>query len=215
MKNYQREFIEFALENKALRFGEFKIKSGRMSPYFFNAGLFNTGKAIARLGQFYAQAIISSGIAFDMLFGPAYKGIPLVTSVAIALAEHHNIDKPYAFNRKEVKPHGEGGLLVGAPLEGKVLVIDDVISAGVTIGETVEILNTASCEMVGIAISMNRQERTQHGDVSAVKQVENTYHIPVISIIQLANLMQYLEEHGQYPAELERINEYRKMYGDN
>ncbi len=213
MKDYQREFIEFALESKALRFGEFKIKSGRISPYFFNSGLFNTGKMIARLGQFYAHAILASGIAFDMLFGPAYKGIPLVTAVAIALAEHHDIDKPYAFNRKEIKPHGEGGLIVGTPLQGKVLVVDDVISAGVTIGETVEILNTADCEMVGVAISVDRQERTQHGELSAVAQVQHAYHTPVVNIIQLSDLIQYLESHGQYPEELARIHAYNEQYG--
>jgi orotate phosphoribosyltransferase len=214
MKNYQREFIEFALETQALRLGEFKIKSGRISPYFFNAGFFNTGKAIARLGQFYAHAIIASGIEFDMLFGPAYKGIPLVASVAIALAEHHGIDKPFAFNRKEVKPHGEGGLLVGAPLQGKVLVVDDVISAGVTIGETVEVLRTTPCEMVGVVISLDRQERAHHGDLSAVAQVQEAYHVPVVNIIQLSDLIEHLESHGQYPEDLARIHAYNKVYGD-
>jgi len=214
MKDYQREFIEFALERQALRFGEFKIKSGRLSPYFFNTGYFNTGKAIARLGQFYAHAIMASNISFDMLFGPAYKGIPLVTAVAIALAEHHGIDKPYAFNRKEAKPHGEGGTLVGATLQGKILVIDDVISAGVTIGETVQIIKDAHCEMAGIAISVDRQERTQGGNLSAVEQVKNTYQAPIINIIQLSHLIHYLEQQGQYPEDLARIYAYNKLYGE-
>lgn len=213
MKDYQQAFIKFALESKALRFGECTLKSGRISPYFFNSGFFNSGRAIARLGQFYAQAIVASQLPFDMLFGPAYKGIPLVTSVAIALAEQHGIDKPYAFNRKEVKPHGEGGLLVGASLQGKVLVVDDVISAGVTIGETAAILKEAQCEMTGMVISMDRQERTQHGSVSAVEEVSRAYHTPVISIIALTDLITYLESHGQYPADLEKIRAYNRIYG--
>lgn len=215
MKDYQKAFIEFALESKALRFGEYTIKSGRVSPYFFNTGFFNSGHKIARLGQFYAEAIIASGLSFDMLFGPAYKGIPLVTAVAIALAEQHGLDLPYAFNRKEVKPHGEGGLIVGAHLEGKVLVIDDVISAGVTIGETAAIVKEAQCEMTGLCISMDRQERTQHGTLSAVEEVSRAYHTPVLSIITLADLIHYLEAHGQYPAELEKIYAYNKQYGSS
>jgi len=215
MKNYQQAFIEFALACEALRFGEFTIKSGRVSPYFFNMGLFNTGKAIARLGEFYAEAILASGIAFDMLFGPAYKGIPLVTAVAIALETQHGIDVPFAFNRKEIKPHGEGGLIVGAPLAGKVLVVDDVISAGVTIAETVEILNDAPCEMVGLVISMDRQERTHHGTLSAVEEVQKAYHAPVFSIITLLDLIHYLETHGQDPEQLAKIHAYNKIYGSD
>lgn len=214
MKSYQHEFIEFALESKALLLGEFKLKSGRISPYFFNAGLFNTGHTIARLGHFYAHAIVAAQVPFDMLFGPAYKGIPLVTTVAIALAEQHGIDKPYAFNRKEAKPYAEGGIIVGSPLRGKVLVIDDVISAGVTIRETVQILQNANAEMAGVAISVNRQERTQHNSLSAVREVENTYHVPVIRIIQLEDLIHYLEDCGKYPEDLARIYAYIKTYGE-
>lgn len=213
MKTYQRAFIEFALETEALLLGEFTLKSGRISPYFFNAGRFNTGQSIARLGQFYAEAIIASQLSFDMLFGPAYKGIPLVTTVAIALAEHHNIDKPFAFNRKEPKKHAEGGMLVGAPLKGKVLIIDDVISAGITISESAQILQDANCQMAGVAISMDRQERTQHGEISAVLEVEKAYGAPVINIIKLADLMQYLEDHGQQAENLARIRAYNQMYG--
>jgi orotate phosphoribosyltransferase len=213
MKDYQRQFIEFALASKALLLGEFKLKSGRVSPYFFNAGLFNTGKAIARLGQFYASAIIDAGIEFDMLFGPAYKGIPLVTAVAIALAEQHGIDKPYAFNRKEAKLHGEGGLIVGASLAGKVLVIDDVMSAGVTIGETVAILNNGQCQMAGIILAMDRQERTQHSQLSAVQQVEQTHQVAVLPIVRLENLLAYLQETGLYAEDIARIKAYREIHG--
>lgn len=213
MKDYQRQFIEFALENKALLLGEFKLKSGRISPYFFNAGLFNTGQAIGRLGQFYAQAILAAGISFDMLFGPAYKGIPLVTAVAIALAEHHGINKPYAFNRKEIKTHGEGGNIVGSALKGRVLIIDDVITAGITMGESIKILQDAHCDTASIIISMDRQERMQNNSLSTIAEVENTYHIPVISIIQLADLIKYLEESGQYSEHLAKIYAYNETYG--
>lgn len=213
MQTYQRKFVEFALENKALLFGEFTLKSGRISPYFFNSGRFNTGLAIARLGQFYADAIKASGVSFDVLLGLAYKGIPLVTAVAIALAEHHGIDKPYAFNRKEVKDHGEGGLIVGAPLQGRVLVIDDVISAGVSIAEGAKLIKDAGAEMAGMVISMDRQERTQHGNLSAVAEVERKFHAPVISVIKLENLLQYLESHDHHADDLARIHAYNQTYG--
>lgn len=212
MQSYQRQFIEFALENQALLFGEFQLKSGRISPYFFNSGQFNTGLAIARLGQFYADAIQASGVSFDVLFGLAYKGIPLVTSVAIALAERHGISKPYAFNRKEPKDHAEGGLIVGAALQGRVLVIDDVISAGVSISEGAKLIEAAGAEMAGMAISMDRQERTQNGKLSAVAEVEKKYQVPVISVIKLENVIQYLESHDSHADDLGRIYNYNQQY---
>ncbi len=213
MQTYQRNFIEFILQNHVLSFGEFTLKSGRVSPYFFNSGHFDTGMAIARLGQFYADAIQASGVSFDMLFGIAYKGIPLVTAVAIALAEHHGMDKPYAFNRKEVKTHGEGGELVGAPLKGRVLVIDDVISAGISAAEGANIVKKTGSEMAGMVISMDRQERTQEGQLSAVAEVERKYHIPVISVIKLEDLIQYLESHDHHDEDLARIYAYNQTYG--
>jgi orotate phosphoribosyltransferase len=210
---YSREFIEFALKNKALLFGEFTLKSGRASPYFFNTGCFNSGAAIARLGQFYARAITASAIDFDMLFGLAYKGIPLVTSVAIALAEHHGISKPYAFDRKEIKDHGEGGLIVGAPLAGRVLVIDDVISAGVSIEHGANIIKAAGATMAGIVISMDRQERTQHGELSAVGEVERKYQAPVLSVAKLADLLHYLQQNRHQADNLARVRAYNETYG--
>ena len=169
MQEYQREFIDFAIEQQVLRFGEFTLKSGRVSPYFFNAGLFNTGASLARLGQAYAHAIVASGIEFDMLFGPAYKGIPLASAATIALAEQHGLDIPYAFNRKEVKDHGEGGTIVGAPLNGRVLIIDDVISAGTSVRESVEIIETAGATPCGVVIALDRQERGK-GETSAIQR---------------------------------------------
>jgi len=193
MRGYKREFIELALELGVLRFGEFTLKSGRISPYFFNAGLFNTGYAAAKLGRFYAAAIAESDVRFDMIFGPAYKGIPLAVLAASSLAEHHGIDVPYSFNRKETKAHGEGGSVVGAPLSGDVLIVDDVITAGTAVREAYQIISGAGADIAGLVISLDRQERGQ-GPYSAVQELKQTLGIPVISIVQLDDLIDILEE---------------------
>ncbi|MBI3545423.1 MAG: orotate phosphoribosyltransferase [Gammaproteobacteria bacterium] len=212
MENYQREFLDFAIECQALRFGEFTLKSGRTSPYFFNSGLFNTGRKLARLGQFYAQAIAANGIVFDMLYGPAYKGIPLACATSIAIAELSARDVPYAFNRKEVKKHGEGGALIGHPLQGKIVIIDDVISAGTSAKESVQIIKNAGAEPVGMAIALDRQER---GDskLSAVQEVETLLHLRVISIVTLETLLNYLNGKDGARRYLDAINIYRRAYG--
>ncbi|MCC5797178.1 MAG: orotate phosphoribosyltransferase [Methylophaga sp.] len=213
MKAYQQQFIDFALTTGVLRFGQFTLKSGRISPYFFNSGLFNSGASLARLGRFYAQTIVDSGIAFDVLFGPAYKGIPLASTTAVALADHHQRDVPYVFNRKEAKDHGEGGQLVGAPLNGKVLIIDDVISAGTSVRESVEIIRAAGAEPAGVVIALDRQERGK-GQMSAIQEVEQQHGIPVISIISLNDLMSYLAEDSSLPLEtLPAVKAYRAEYG--
>jgi orotate phosphoribosyltransferase len=212
MRGFKREFIELALELDVLRFGEFTLKSGRVSPYFFNAGLFNTGYAAAKLGRFYAEAIVQSDTDFDMLFGPAYKGIPLATLAAASLAEQHDIDVPYAFNRKEAKAHGEGGSIVGAPLSGGVLIVDDVITAGTAVREAYQIISAAGAEVSGLVISLDRQERGQ-GPYSAVQELKQSLDIPVISIVQLDDLITLLEESGDYEEFLEPVLSYRKQYG--
>ncbi|MCH7831093.1 MAG: orotate phosphoribosyltransferase [Proteobacteria bacterium] len=212
MRGYKREFIELALELGVLQFGEFTLKSGRVSPYFFSAGLFNTGYAAAKLGRFYAAAIIESEIRFDMLFGPAYKGIPLATLAASSLAEQHDIDVPYSFNRKEVKAHGEGGSIVGAPLSGRVLVIDDVITAGTAVREAHRIISAAGAETAGLVILLDRQERG-YGPDSAVQELKKSLDIPVVSIIQLDDLINILEESSEYEQFLEPVLSYRKQYG--
>jgi len=212
MQAYQREFIALALELGVLRFGEFTLKSGRVSPYFFNAGLFNSGYAAAKLGRFYAAAIAASGIKFDILFGPAYKGIPLAALAAAALAEHQDIDAGFAFNRKEEKVHGEGGNIVGAPLEGRVLIVDDVITAGTAVREAYRIISTTGAEVAGLAISLDRQERGQ-GNLSAVQELKQSLGIPVVSIIQLNDLINILEESSEYKEFLEPVLAYRKKYG--
>ena len=212
MRGYKREFIELALELGVLRFGEFTLKSGRASPYFFNAGLFNTGYAAAKLGRFYAEAIAQSDMKFDMLFGPAYKGIPLVTLAAASLAEQHDIDVPYAFNRKETKAHGEGGSIVGAPLSGGVLIVDDVITAGTAVREAYQIISAAGAEVSGLVISLDRQERGQ-GPYSAVQELKQSLNIPVVSIVQLDDLITLLEESSEYEEFLEPVLSYRKQYG--
>ena len=212
MKDYQKAFLEFAIDQDVLRFGEFTLKSGRVSPYFFNAGLFNTGGALSRLGRYYAQAIVDSGIEFDVLFGPAYKGIPLAAATAVTLYDHHDMDVPYAFNRKEAKEHGEGGNIVGAPLEGRILVIDDVITAGTAIRESVDIINANNAELCGVVISLNRQERGK-GDISAIQEVEQNYGIQVASIVALEDLVTYLGEQSGQDEALKAIEAFRAEYG--
>ncbi len=212
MRAYKKEFLDLSLELDVLRFGEFTLKSGRVSPYFFNAGLFNTGYAAAKLGRYYASAIADSEIEFDMLFGPAYKGIPLVVLAASALAEHHDLDVPYAFDRKEAKAHGEGGNIVGAPLNGKVLIVDDVITAGTAAREAQQIVNSAGANTAGLVISLDRQEIGKNSR-SAVQEVEQTLRIPVVSIVQLEDLIDMLEESAEYNEHLEPLVEYRKKYG--
>jgi len=212
MQTYQREFIELALSADVLRFGEFTLKSGRTSPYFFNAGLFNTGRSLAKLGQYYAATIVDSGIKFDTLFGPAYKGIPLASTCAIALSEKHGRNVPYCFNRKEAKEHGEGGSLVGAPLKGKVLIIDDVITAGTAITESMDIIEANGAEAAGVVIALNRQERGK-GELSAIQEIEQKYKIPVISIVSLEHLVSYINHEQKYATHLEAIQQYRQQYG--
>lgn len=211
MQDYQHDFIEFAIEQNALKFGEFTLKSGRVSPYFFNAGLFNTGEALSRLGRYYAEAIRASGIDFDMLFGPAYKGIPLSVATAIAMARDHNHNIPYCFNRKEVKDHGEGGQLVGAELTGSVLVVDDVITAGTAVRESYQMISAAGAQMTGVAILLDRQERGL-GTVSAIEEAEKQFNLKVISVITLANLLDYLQQ-TQRLEDWEKILAYRARYG--
>lgn len=212
MKAYQREFIEFALEKEVLKFGEFTLKSGRKSPYFFNAGLFNTGRDLARLGRFYAAALADSGIDFDVLFGPAYKGIPIATTTAVALADHHDIDTPYCFNRKEAKDHGEGGNLVGSALEGRIMLVDDVITAGTAIRESMEIIKASGADLAGVLVAIDRQEKGK-GELSAIQEVERDFGCAVISIVSLGDLVTYLEEKGNATEHLDAVKAYRAEYG--
>ncbi len=212
MQAYKSQFLELALELGVLKFGEFRLKSGRVSPYFFNAGLFNTGYAAAKLGRYYAAAIADSGIEFDMLFGPAYKGIPLVALAAAALAEHHDEDFPFAFNRKEAKTHGEGGVTIGAPVQGRVLIVDDVITAGTAIGEAVNLIRTQGAEPAGVVISLDRQELGK-GTRSAVQEVEAALSVPVRSIVRLEDLIDHLEESSEFGQHLPAVQAYRNRYG--
>ena len=212
--------MRFSLEQGVLRFGEFKVKSGRISPYFFNAGLFNTGASLGRLADFYAQTLLNSGLAFDMLFGPAYKGIPLAAATAVALARNPAIqgrDVPFAFNRKEAKDHGEGGVLVGAPLRGRVVIIDDVITAGTSVGESVEIIRAAGAEPAAVLIALDRMERAGPDDAlsthSAVQDVQIKYGMPVLSIASLADIMAVLEHDTALAAHRAAVSEYRNRYG--
>ncbi len=218
--SYRTDFVRFSLDQGVLRFGQFKVKSGRISPYFFNAGLFNSGLSVGRLAQFYAQALVDSGVSFDMLFGPAYKGIPLSTATSIALANHPGLngrDVPFAYNRKEAKDHGEGGVLVGAPLSGKVVIIDDVITAGTSVRESVDIIRAAGAEPVAVLIALDRMERAGADDAlsahSAVQDVANTYGIPVVSIASLADIMGLLENDPQLAQHKEAVAAYRSKYG--
>lgn len=214
MKEYQREFIQLALAQGALQFGKFTLKSGRISPYFFNAGQFQTGKALADLGRFYAAAIDAANIDFDLIFGPAYKGIPLAATTAIALADIYHCDYPYCFNRKEAKDHGEGGSLVGAPLAGRVIIVDDVITAGTAVREVMSIIKAACAEPAAVLIGLNRQEKGR-GELSAIQEVEKIFAVPVVSIISLDNIIDYIEENiDEYGAEnVGAIHAYRKKYG--
>jgi orotate phosphoribosyltransferase len=212
MQAYQRDFIDFALQVGVLRFGEFTLKSGRQSPYFFNAGLFNSGRALARLGRYYAQAIVDSGIAFDVLFGPAYKGIPLAAVTAAALFDSHGIDVAYAFNRKEAKDHGEGGVIVGHPLQGRVLIIDDVITAGTAIRESVDVIRALGAEPAGVVIALDRQERGRT-ELSAVQEVQTQFGMPVAAIVRLRELVAYLADRPDAAGHLGAIEAYRGRYG--
>lgn len=217
MLEYQKAFIDFSMQLDVLRFGEFTLKSGRTSPYFFNAGLFQTGAALASLGRFYAEAIAASGVEFDVIFGPAYKGIPIAAATAIALSDHHGMDLPWCFNRKEAKDHGEGGTLVGAPLAGKrVLIIDDVITAGTAIREVMEILAEVKAEPAGVVVALDRQEKGK-ADKSAIQEVEEDYAIPVLSVVNLAQLINYIKEvsasDNTWMPHLDAISAYRDRYG--
>jgi orotate phosphoribosyltransferase len=213
MQAYQTEFIELARQYNVLNFGEFTLKSGRISPYFFNAGAFSSGRALAILGRCYARRIVESGLQFDLLLGPAYKGIPLAATTAVALAEHHGVDIPFAYNRKEAKTHGEGGVMVGAPLKGRVLVIDDVITAGTAVREVIAMITAAGAELAGVAIGLNRQERGA-GQLSAIQEVEQAYEVPVLSIIDMSHIIDYLEATGGGPdGALVGMRGYRERYG--
>lgn len=212
MQNYQREFLDFVIATGVLRFGEFTLKSGRVSPYFFNSGLFNTGGSIARLGRYYAAALENADLGYDMLFGPAYKGIPLAVATSIALADHHQRDIPYAFNRKEAKDHGEGGTTVGAKLAGQVMIIDDVISAGTSVRESIVIIKAAGAVPAGVVIALDRQERGV-GALSAIQEVEEAHGLKVASIVNLDNLIEYLSAQPAMTDALENIRAYQARYG--
>lgn len=212
MQAYQREFIQFAVERGVLRFGEFTLKSGRVSPYFFNAGLFDSGLALAKLGRFYAQALVDSGLSYDVVFGPAYKGIPLAATTAVALAEHHQRDTPWCFNRKEAKNHGEGGTLVGAPLAGNVVIVDDVITAGTAIREVMQIIQAQGAQAAGVLIALDRQERGT-GALSAIQEVERDFKMPVISIVSLQQVLEYLAQSAELKQYLPAVERYREEYG--
>jgi len=212
MLDYQKQFIQYSLDCGVLKFGEFHLKSGRTSPYFFNTGLFNSGAQLAKLGQFYAQALIHSGIKVDILYGPAYKGIPLVSAAAIAYAQMQDSDIPFAFNRKEAKDHGEGGQLVGAPLKGNVLILDDVITAGTSVRESVVIINDAGATPAGVLIALDRQEKGEN-DISAIQEVSQRFAMPVVSIIALEHIMEFIEADESYNKNIAAIREYQKQYG--
>lgn len=212
MQAYQQAFLQFAIDKQVLKFGEFTLKSGRVSPYFFNAGNFQTGADLSRLGKAYAEAIVDSGIEFDVLFGPAYKGIPLAAATSVALYEQHQIDLPWCFNRKEAKDHGEGGQIVGAPLAGRVLIIDDVITAGTAIRECFSLIDAAGATAAGVVIALDRQEKGQD-QRSAIQEVEQDHGIPVKAIIQLENITEYLVQQGNNPELIDKITNYRRQYG--
>lgn len=212
MEKYQSEFIQLALKHQALCFGEFVLKSGRTSPYFFNAGRFQTGSALAELGRHYAAAVTAAGLEFDVVFGPAYKGIALAATTAVALADHYGRDLPYCYNRKEAKDHGEGGTLVGAPLQGRVLIVDDVITAGTAVREVMGIIQQAGARPAAVLIGLNRQERGQ-GELSAIQEVEQTFGVPVVSIINLNHIVHYLENQPGQESLVAKVKHYRETYG--
>ncbi|WP_018692149.1 orotate phosphoribosyltransferase [Algicola sagamiensis] len=212
MKDYQKAFIEFALEKEVLKFGEFTLKSGRKSPYFFNAGLFNTGRDLAKLGRFYASALVDAGIQYDVLFGPAYKGIPIATTTAVALADHHDQDVPYCFNRKEKKDHGEGGHLVGHGLDGRIMLVDDVITAGTAIRESMTLIQNNDATLAGVLIALDRQEKGQ-AELSAIQEIERDFATQVVSIITLTDLVSYLEKSDTHQTHLESVKAYRDQFG--
>lgn len=214
MQGFQRDFLRFAIDQQVLKFGDFTLKSGRRSPYFFNAGLFRTSRALAMLGEFYASALQASGLQYDMLFGPAYKGIPLVSSLAIALANEYNQDVPYAFNRKEAKDHGEGGIVVGSPLAGRVLIVDDVITAGTAVREVISLIQSQGARPAGVLVALDRQERGQ-GELSAIQEIEQQFQIPVIPIVRLGDILEYVEAEPQFATQLAGIRRYRDDYGVN
>ncbi|MEA3588169.1 orotate phosphoribosyltransferase [Pseudidiomarina sp. 1APP75-27a] len=212
MKDYQKDFIEFAISRGVLKFGEFTLKSGRTSPYFFNAGLFNHGSDLAKLGRFYAAALQDSTVDYDVLFGPAYKGIPITTAAAIALYDGYQKDVPYCFNRKEKKDHGEGGNLVGSPLSGKVMLVDDVITAGTAIRESMDIVSANNAELAGVLIALDRQEKGQ-GELSAIQEVEQDFNTKVISIVKLNDVISYIEKSPELAEHLEAVTAYRAKFG--
>lgn len=212
MKSWQRDFIEFALDRQVLKFGRFTLKSGRKSPFFFNAGLFYTGNDLAQLGQFYAKALIDSGMHFDMIFGPAYKGISIATTTVVALATEYQRDVPYAFNRKEKKDHGEGGSLVGSPLSGQIVLVDDVITAGTAIRESMQIIQDSQAQLAGVVVALDRQERGKQ-ELSAIQQIELDYQCRVISLITLDNLLTYLANKPELSDHLDEVKTYQQRYG--
>ena len=212
MENYKQQFIEFALARQVLKFGEFTLKSGRVSPYFFNAWLFNQGADLARLGEFYAAALQAGGLQYDVIFGPAYKGIPIATTVSIALFNCFNVNKPVCFNRKEAKDHGEGGNLIGSPLQGKVLLVDDVITAGTAIRESMQIIQANGAQLSAVLIALNRQERG-NGELSAIQEVERDYQCNVLSIVDFADLMAFIKTQPEYQQYLPAMRAYRAQYG--
>ena len=213
MQDFRREFLDFAIQTGVLRFGRFTLKSGRNSPYFFNTGLFNSGQGLAQLGRYYARAIIQSGIEFDMIFGPAYKGIPLATATVIALADYHGLDIPYAFDRKEAKDHGEGGNIVGAPLQGRVLIIDDVITAGISAAYSIDLIRENNAEAAGFIIALDRQEKTPESNTSALQLLEQKQNLPVFSIATLDDLVELLQMDKEKSDILSNINAYRDEFG--
>jgi orotate phosphoribosyltransferase len=217
MQDYQTEFLNFVISRNILRFGEFTLKSGRQSPYFFNAGLFNTGKALGFIGRCYAAAIQHAGLSYDVIFGPAYKGIPLASATSIALAEHFSVDMPYCFNRKEAKDHGEGGTIVGAALAGRVLVVDDVITAGTAIREVMTLIQQANATAAGVLVALDREERGQQGALSAIGEIRKEFGLPVVSIISLGQIIAYLQHTGdqQLQQNLPKLEAYRERYGAN
>jgi len=213
MQDFRKEFLDFAIQADVLRFGQFTLKSGRSSPYFFNTGLFNSGNGLAQLGRFYARAISRSGIKFDMIFGPAYKGIPLAAATVIALSDYHGLDIPYAFDRKEAKNHGEGGNIVGAPLQGRILIIDDVITSGLSATYSIELIRGNGAEAAGFVIALDRQEKTTESETSALQSLQQDQNLPVFSIATLEDLVELLQQDSEKSEILSEIEAYREKYG--